>query len=166
VKAYKLLRAGRVAPFSGVAWPEPGSWIEGDPKACVSGVHACASADLPYWLCEELWEAELDGEVTRVGAKLVAPRGRLVRPVDGWDQGLPAAAVFARRVSERAERCPAVVDYAGDAERIATRVGGVAAVAMVAAVAAGVEEGPGGREAERAWQARFLAERFGLDPVT
>jgi hypothetical protein len=164
VKAYKALRRGRMAPFSGVAWPEPGSWIEGDPNACVSGVHACATADLPYWLCDELWEVELAGDVARGGQKLVAPRGRLVREVDGWDGGLIAATAFAGRVAERVERCPAVAGYAADAAGIAARPGGVAAVAMVAVMAAGVELGEDGRDAERRWQAAFLAERFGLDP--
>jgi hypothetical protein len=164
VKAYKALRPGRVAPFSGVTWPEAGSWIEGDPAACVSGIHACATADLPFWLCDELWEVELGGDVVRAGQKLVAPRGRLVRPVDGWNGGRRAAEAFARRAAERVERCPAVADYAADAAGIAARPGGVAAVAMVAVVAAGVELGEEGMDAERRWQAAYLAEAFGLDP--
>lgn len=164
MKAYKALRPGRVAPFSGVTWPEPGSWIEGDPNACISGVHACATADLPFWLCDELWEVELAGDVVRAGQKLVAPRGRLVRPIEGWDGGLGAAEAFARRAAERVGRCPAVAEYAADAARIAARPGGVAAVAMVAVVAAGMEQGDAGMDAERVWQAGYLSAAYGLDP--
>ena len=84
--AYKFLRSGAVAPFSSFAWPtgSPGPWVEAEPHVCVSGIHACRAADLPYWLGAELWEIELDRAVDET-RKVVAPRGRLLRRVDGWD---------------------------------------------------------------------------------
>jgi hypothetical protein len=167
VRAYKFLRPGAVGPFSHVPWPQPardlpGAWVRGRPNACVSGVHGCTVADLPYWLCEELWEVELADVVERAGRKLIARRGRLVRRVVEWDGGLEAATVFAERASERAQRCPAVEAYARDAEALAPRPGVAGAVALVAVVAAIGEDGPEAREAERAWQAAWLAERYQL----
>ncbi len=75
--AYKFLQAGRVAPFSGVTWPEDGVYVdatEGPLAACRNGVHGCRVRDLPYWLDDELWEIELDGEVVEDELKLVARR--------------------------------------------------------------------------------------------
>ena len=86
MKAYKFLRPGRRGPFSGLVWPE-GGWVEadGDLDACRSGVHACRTQQLAYWLMPELWEVELDGELLETPLKVVASRGRLVRPIDAWD---------------------------------------------------------------------------------
>jgi hypothetical protein len=72
VIAYKFLQAGGLGPFSGFAWPQPGRWVGGR-------VSACRASDLPIWLHEELWVAELDGAVEEARTKLVAPRGRLLR---------------------------------------------------------------------------------------
>jgi hypothetical protein len=74
--AYKFLRAGAVGPFSGFAWPEE-EWVSGR-------INACGAGDLPIWLSDELWLAELAGSVERVRSKLVAPRGRLVRRIPEW----------------------------------------------------------------------------------
>lgn len=86
MKAYKFFRAGRVAPFSEVVWPEEG-WVgaDGALETCRSGVHACRLDQIAYWLGEELWEVELEGEVAETDLKVVAPRGRLVRQVRAWD---------------------------------------------------------------------------------
>jgi hypothetical protein len=91
VRAYKFLRAGAIGPFSGFAWPRPaggapGPWVEANdpPARCRRGVHACRLDDLPWWLAEELWVVELGGEVVAYAHKVAAPRGRLVRRVDGW----------------------------------------------------------------------------------
>ena len=66
MRAYKFLRPGAVGPFSGHRWPvpaggDPGAWVEaaGGPALC-RGVHGCRVADLPWWVQEELWEAEFD----------------------------------------------------------------------------------------------------------
>jgi hypothetical protein len=86
VRAYKFLRADRRAPFSGFVWPEDG-WVETDGAldACRNGIHACLPEHLAYWLCPELWEVELDGDLLETELKVVAQRGRLVRRIDAWN---------------------------------------------------------------------------------
>jgi hypothetical protein len=74
--AYKFLRPGAVGPFSHRVW-KPGEWRD--------GIYASEPRHLPLWIWEELWEVELDGEVTVRGHKLHAPRGRLVRRVEAWE---------------------------------------------------------------------------------
>jgi hypothetical protein len=90
--AYKFLCAGGVGPFSRYAWPLPhdggaGPWVSSatDAVLCHRAVHACRVDDLPWWLQDELWEAELDGTVTAGRHKVMAPRGRLLRRIDAWD---------------------------------------------------------------------------------
>jgi hypothetical protein len=58
---------------------------DGELDACRAGVHACRPEQLAYWLMPELWEVELDGELLETPLKVVAARGRLVRPIDAWD---------------------------------------------------------------------------------
>ena len=84
--AYKFLRAGRTGPFSGFRWPEPGAWVRtgADTDACRRGIHACRTRDLPWWLADELWEIELDGEIRPDEHKLVASAGRLRARIEGW----------------------------------------------------------------------------------
>ncbi len=86
--AYKFLRAGSIGTFSGASWPAPGEWLEaaGALEACASGVHACPLDALAYWLDDELWTVELDGEMLDLGTALVARRGRLVARAEGWPQ--------------------------------------------------------------------------------
>jgi hypothetical protein len=95
LKAYKFLRPGRVGPFSRREWPADG-WCD--------GIYACESRHLALWIWEELWEVELDGQVTVRGHKLHAPRGRLVRRVDSWSQSAARtlAADSARRALDHA----------------------------------------------------------------
>ena len=84
--AYKFLRAGRMGPFSEFAWPEPGVWVRAGAATnqCRRGIHACRTRDLPWWLADELWEIELDGEVQIDEHKIVAPAGALRARIDGW----------------------------------------------------------------------------------
>jgi hypothetical protein len=86
--AYKFLRAGRLGPFSGFGWPLPGEWVSGH-------VNACRASDLPIWLSEELWVAELGGPVEEARTKLVAPRGRLLRQVSEWSEVTAGELAFA-----------------------------------------------------------------------
>jgi anti-sigma factor RsiW len=92
VVAYKFLAADRMAPFSHVRWPEPsadgGDWIFASAAvgACRRAVHACRAVDLAYWLDQRLWRVELAGEVIESATKIVAERGRLLEPVDGWPE--------------------------------------------------------------------------------
>ena len=84
--AYKFLHAGRTGPFSGFAWPEPGIWVRAGTETipCQRGIHACRTRDLPWWLADELWEIELDGDVRTDEHKILAPAGRLRSRVEGW----------------------------------------------------------------------------------
>jgi hypothetical protein len=86
VIAYKFLRTGRVGPFSHFQWPEPGVWIRPaqELETCRTGVHACRVQDLPWWLADELWEIELDGDIRNEEHKIVAPAGCLRSRVESW----------------------------------------------------------------------------------
>jgi hypothetical protein len=162
VIAYKFLRAGRIAPFTGFRW-EPRAWVEsGDAVACELGVHACRTGDLPYWLRAELWEIELGGEIVEAERKVVASRGRLVRRLDRWDErawrGLAAAC--AERTRELAEAHPGdpdVARIAADTDLALSR-GQLSLVPYFASVAAGQAGGDSTRLEERQLQAEWLAE--------
>ena len=167
MEALKFLRPGRVGPFSGVTWPEPGVWLEssGAPELCRTGVHGLLPAVLATWIAEELWRVELDGAETPARGVVVGRRGRLLGCVEGWND--ESARDFARgcatHVRDRAaaNRAP---KYAADATAAAeTAVAGdsAAAVAYMAAHAAEAIT-PGGFAAERRWQSQWLAERLRL----
>jgi hypothetical protein len=95
MRAYKFLAAGAIAPFSRRAWPlpdgdRPGGWVEGERGAaalCRTAVHGCRVADLPWWLQEQLWEAEFAGPIATARHKIMAPGARLVRRIEAWDAG-------------------------------------------------------------------------------
>jgi hypothetical protein len=162
VIAYKFLRAGSVAPFTGFRW-EPGRWVEaGDAVPCEEGVHACRIEDLPFWTNDELWEIELDGEVVASGRKVVASRGRLLRRVDGWTAESArafgdASSARARALSDALPGDAMARAYAEDAERRAGQ-GRAYVATYIAAVAAEHVGGPAGRDAERAAQADWFRE--------
>jgi hypothetical protein len=96
VIAYKFLSSGRVGLFSGVRWPEPGTWVETDAEVelCVSGIHALHVAGLLGWIDDELWTCELAGIVEDDGQVIVAERGRLVERIADWNE--TSARSFAR----------------------------------------------------------------------
>jgi len=80
--AYKFLRSGRIGPFSGYRWPEPGAWVDAsgtDP--CRRGVHACRTADLPWWLADELWEIELVDSAPALALEI--PSARIILTIAG-----------------------------------------------------------------------------------
>jgi hypothetical protein len=95
---YKFLRAGRIGLFSRFPWPDPGTWVQAaaDVDTCTSGIHACRTQDLPWWLADELWEIELRDPIRVDGHKVVATAGCLRAPVQEWT---PACA------QEYAEAC-------------------------------------------------------------
>jgi hypothetical protein len=164
VIAYKFLRPGGVAPYTGFRWPIE-EWVDAagvDP--CRTGIHACAVRDLPIWMGPELWEIELEGEIVVQARKLVAPRGRLLRRLDGWNDALIGdfGRACVKRVRERVGFLPVISGYAFDADRLA-RLGRVPLAAFAAARAAELRDGPGGYEEERRLQAIWLAERLGLE---
>ena len=99
--AYKFLSSDRVGLFSGVRWPEPGSWLEaqGEVERCVSGVHGLHAEGLLGWIDDELWSCELAGIMEDDGQVIVAERGRLLERVAAWDE--TAARDFARACATR-----------------------------------------------------------------
>jgi hypothetical protein len=175
VIAYKFLREGALAPFSRERWPEPnsdcpGGWVEADGplETCLNGVHACPPEALSYWFDDELWTVELEGEVLRQHAVLVARRGRLLGRVEGWPAvSLAFAEECAERALQRAADNPEdsrlgeiSAETADEAARAAQPEYAVMA-AYCAAVAADIVE-PGGFDIERAWQSNRLAALLGL----
>lgn len=88
VHAYKFLDAEHRAPFTGVEW-RPGDWVEAASTIpCHDGVHACRAADVAYWLAASMWHVELDGHTVDTTHKVVGARGRLIGPVDGYDEAM------------------------------------------------------------------------------
>ncbi|MGH3072415.1 MAG: hypothetical protein ACRDNB_09150 [Gaiellaceae bacterium] len=159
--AYKFLGPGRIGAFSGFAWPER-EWVEAEPDACRTGIHACERADLPYWLNAQLWQIELEG-ARRAKRKLVAPRGRLHGQVEGWNEESRRhfADACVDRLRSLAESSPEAAGYVPDAER-RSGLGDTAMVAFIAARAAEIAGGPDAYEAERRRQADWLVERLDL----
>jgi hypothetical protein len=167
--AYKFLRAGAIGPFSGFRWPGPGPdgpgpWVEAQTfrGGCGAGIHGCDADHLVFWLSDELWTVELDGEVIAADKKLIAPRGRLVRRESAWGPALArrlADAAIARareRVAEVAGE-PAELARGYLADAITYSAVDVAAGLFCAAHAALTEDG---FLRERAWQSRWLAAQL------
>jgi hypothetical protein len=166
MRAYKFLSAVGTGIFSGFAWPlpngGPGDWIAADVDLCRSGVHACRPGDLSYWVAPALYEAELDGDVVEAGMKLIAPRGRLVRRVDAWNDETREAysQMCIARAGELAASAPDVVGpWAPPREASAQ------GPALMGFIAARMAEQISGVEAyvdERRRQSAWLADRLGL----
>ena len=159
--AYKCLRPGGTSVFTGFRWPlpdgGPGPWVQAEIDPCHSGIHACRLADLPYWVGRVLYEIELDGEIVAEPTKVVAPRGRLVRRIGAWEDGLRDA--YTRACADRAHVLAAgLPDWDATIEPL-VRYG----PALLGFMAARIAEERGGLEdyrAERARQAEWLAERL------
>jgi hypothetical protein len=153
VTFYKFLRAGTVSPFTGYRWMGPGGSDQQEPPGapdrpslCRAGIHACRIRDLPYWLHDELWRIELDGDVVESDLKVVAPRGRLIERVAAWDKGMARKFGMACLVRAAVHAADELLDAGLQAE--AERLGEAAGAAGRA-----VEDG-GGREAPfGAWSA-------------
>ena len=99
--AYKFLSSDRTGLFSGIRWPDPGTWLKADAEIerCVSGIHALHPEALLDWIDDELWTCELTGIVEDEGHVLVAERGRLLEQVPAWNA--TAARDFARVCAAR-----------------------------------------------------------------
>ena len=167
--AYKFLDAGGAGRFSMFAWPRAeagtsGDWVEATPSLCASGIHACRVGDLPFWLDVELWRIELDGPVVEAHHKVIAGRGRLVEYVVAWDESAARdfSSACADRASELARDAEALSGYVADAHKN-VGVGPVAVVGSISARVAELVGGVAGYDAERATQARWLADRLGLE---
>jgi hypothetical protein len=104
VIAYKFLAADRFATFSGVTWPEPGSWLEASGKLerCFSGIHALRPRGLLGWIDDGLWRCELGGAIDEDADVLVAERGRLLTRIQAWNE--VSAYDFARVCATRGRR--------------------------------------------------------------
>jgi hypothetical protein len=121
--AYKFLRSEGVGPFSGFRWPTTGVWVraDGEMAACGRGIHACRTTDLPWWLADDLWEIELDGQVQFHEHKVLAPAGRLLSQVEGWTPSCAQkyADACAWRAHERAVEALTRVGHATAAGELA-----------------------------------------------
>ena len=167
MRAYKFLTAEGHGVLSGFAWPlpngSPGEWVTAEVELCRSGVHACRPADLSYWLAPALYEIELQGEVTEVGMKVVAPRGRLVRRIDGWNDDTREAysQMCIAQAGELAAAAPGAVGSWAPPPAASAR-----GPALMGYIAARMAESIGGVEAyvaERARQSTWLTERLDLE---
>ena len=101
---YLFLGSGAVGLFDGRRWPTP----DGGPADWVTGrvdspnaIRAYRLGDLPYWLDDELWVVEVDGDIRRDPRLTRASRGRLCHWIDAWDAG--AARAMALACAERAK---------------------------------------------------------------
>jgi hypothetical protein len=165
VRAYKFLAEDGLGVFSRFAWPlpngGPGGWVESEVVVCRSGVHACRLIDLPYWVTPLLYEIELDGPIDRQAIKIVAPRGRLIRRIDEWNE--EARGGYTRMCRERAAELAAAAQPPG---LWAPRSQTIAGPALMGFMAARIAEELGGIDGyleERMRQSAWLADRLGLD---
>jgi hypothetical protein len=166
VKAYKFLADDGVGVFSRFEWPVPnggpGDWVESEVVTCRSGVHACRPVDLPYWVAPALYEIELDGPVDQEAIKVVAPRGRLIRRIEAWNDETRRAytEMCIARARELAASAPeAIDDWAPTAEMAA------AGPALMSFMAARIAERLGGVDAyveERMRQSAWLVDRLNI----
>jgi hypothetical protein len=92
VLAYKFLARDGCSVFTGTPWAapppdEPGPWVgTGAVRPCREGIHATTASHLAYWLHDELWSIELDGDVRSARHKVVGLRGRLVHRYGDWPE--------------------------------------------------------------------------------
>jgi len=192
VIAYKFLAQGAVSPFTGFRWPGPGEWVAAQPGRDDARVHACRWGDLPYWLDDELWRVELGEPVREARYQIASPQARLVSRIAGWDPALGreyarACALRARDLAlphltpalrdaldglddlqaiadavQAAGSASTAAGYVSDAASNALHVGPATTSYIACMLASTLGGGLAAFEAERAWQARWLAERLGL----
>lgn len=164
-RAYKFLTADGHGVFSGFSWPlptnGPGAWLEADVDVCRSGIHACRTIDLPHWLAPALYEIELDVPLDEQPFKVVAPRGRLIRRVDAWDDAARDAysQMCIARAHELVAEAPEVATWAPPSTI------GLWEAARLGFIAARIAEQLGGFDAnldERRRQSEWLVERLSL----
>jgi hypothetical protein len=122
-------------------------------------------SDLPLWLGGDLYEIELAGDVVDQPGKVVAPRGRLLRRIDAWDDCRDS---FTRMCADRAHELaragsPPLEEWDAVIEPSVRE--GPALLGFVAARIREEVEGPPGYSAERARQASWLVDRLGLFPA-
>jgi hypothetical protein len=194
VIAFKFLAAGALAPFTRVRWPAPREWVSAPADREEIWIHACRARDLPYWLDDELWQVELLDPVREHRYQVASPRARLLVRVAAWDRTLgqdyaracalrardlalphvPSSIRHALAEEDDLEALAAAAGRAGPESRSAAYVGDAAVNArlvgpsttsyIAAMLASSLGGGLAAFESERAWQARWLAERLALEP--
>lgn len=189
---YKFLAAGARAPFTRFQWPPAGGWVSAPADRADLWIHACRRRDLPYWLDDELWRIELEEPVREARYQVAAPRARLLSRVAAWDGGfmrdyaqacalrarelaLPHVPVTVREALAGATDLETIAaaartgptsrasEYVADAANNALHVGPATTSYIAAMLASSLGGGLAAFEAERAWQARWLAERLALE---
>lgn len=189
--AYKFLARGAVSPFTGFRWPEPGEWVEAQ-AGRDEWIHACRRGDLPYWLDDELWRVELQAPVHEARYQVAAPRARLVARIEGWDppfereyawaclmrtrdlasphldpklRGVLEGRVQPQGIADAlgsAGAIPLAAWYVSDAASYALQLRTATVSYIACLLASTLDGGLAAFEAERAWQAGWLAGRLGL----
>lgn len=165
--AYKFLRPDGTSVFTRFRWPLPdggsGPWVDAGVDPCRSGIHACRRADLPLWLGRALYEIELDGEIVEEATKVVAPRGRLLRRIDAWDESTrdEYTRMCADRAHELARSASASLGEWDKFVEPSTREG-PALLGYIARRLAEEHDGPAAYDRERERQVAWLAERLAL----
>jgi hypothetical protein len=168
VIAYKFLRPDGTSVFTGFRWPlpgdGPGAWVEASVAPCRSGIHACRPSDLPLWVGRHLYEIELAGAIVEQPTKIVAPRARLLRRVEPWDDTLRDT--YTRMCADRAHELalgasPPLEQWDAVVEPSVRE--GPALLGFVAARIAEEISGPEAYHAERARQTEWLVGRLGLE---
>jgi hypothetical protein len=181
--AYKFLKSGAVGLVSGFRWPapngdSPGDWVNAASpiRECDAGIHVCRAADLPYWMCDELWAIEIDGEIIEGTDLLIASRGRLLYRLQGWTR--PGQKRFVEACRDRAAR---IIDQAPAARRHHadafmghmdnylrlewTQLGALCTALAIATTCSEPDDTAAVKSAyrsERAWQAQWLVDNLDL----
>ncbi|HKP63804.1 MAG TPA: hypothetical protein VJV78_44020 [Polyangiales bacterium] len=173
--AHKFMRSGARALFANQAWSS-GAWLEAEPGPlvpCRNGLHACRTEDLAFWIADELWEVELDGEWLRAPDALVARRARLSRKIERWDASEVRAQFAGVCVARAADGCrragvagaQKAAQYLEQAEGFAA-AGNTAVAAYAAALVFGAlgpaHDAMSAFRAERREQGPLLASILGL----
>jgi len=87
-KFYKVLAKGQRSCYGGNHVWKVEKWceVQGELIPCQNGFHFCRPENLLDWICEEIWEAECEGEVIDSGDKLVARKARITRQCAEWNE--------------------------------------------------------------------------------
>ena len=185
--ALKFLNDQDKGTHSGFEWPlprdgKPGKWVsvKGEIEPCYNGIHACTLAQCFSWFTSNPYLIELGGKVIDNGNKLVARKGRLIRPLEFGDRELrlfaadcaervlpifekerpdddrPRTALAVARRFANGEATEQERDAAGAAAGAAARAAAWDAAGAAAWDAAGAAAWDAAGDAEREWQ----VERF------
>jgi hypothetical protein len=112
VEHYVFLRADGRTSLDDVLWPapdngEPGAWLDHESGVPAGSIRACPPEELVWWLDDELWAADLEGDLRREGHAVLGSRARLLSRVETWtsqaaDELVEACALRVRDVAAAA----------------------------------------------------------------